>query len=399
MGVFERLAVAVALCVLWFAVGRGAAVVLTSRSDGANERWYGVYHGLKMTMVAVGLFGPVVLTNGTVLGLAGDGVPAVLAALVDAALGTAFATASVYALSLGQRPMTRVRRDRNLTRPGWFRRRWLASLVVPAALFALAYTLVLSGVVFVDLYWLSLALVLAILVKGIVGMPTGQASNTTAAPTAVRDPTDEERELIERCYRRFDRAPGWIQVFTREDSTPAFGRVNGAGSGDQRSVWIQEEALEAWSEDELAVALAHVSVRVRRRYYQTVLLWLSPYVAILSLVGSVSMYGHFVDMSAPVGLAAILVCAVLTVVLARRCRRIVNAGDEFALEHFEAKTVRSTIERIGPEIGQNPSQGVPGKGVLGLETFFDIVSPLPRIETRLGRFSADTSPADVDPAR
>jgi hypothetical protein len=397
MTVAVSLALVLAIVGAWFAIGRLAATVATTETDDFDASRLETYNNLKVVLVTWGLFVPPLLTAGVVTGLLGDGLPTVAAAAGDAVLGVLASTATLFALARGQRPLATVTRDAALTTPAWFDRVRLASVVVPAALFAVPYTFVASGIPRVPLYWGFAALPFAFVARHAFSTLAGPGSNATADPTVVRDATPAERDRLERATERLGYDPGWIQVVDRgEDALP---HVDAAGFRSRRTIVVRESALDAWDDDALAVAIAAVAERERRGFLAARMGWLSAIALLFVAAGDMMLFQGTGLLSFTGELALAGLAVGLLVCFAWLCRRAVLGGDAFARERFGTPTVTTVYEVAGAGIGKNPARGVPAEGVPVLGGLSTLVSPFPFAQSRmnvLGRTGDDgtDSPAD-----
>ncbi|WP_237076822.1 hypothetical protein [Natrialba magadii] len=337
---------------LWiaaFAGARASAVVLC-RSDvltDQRQRLDAVVRLLLFGTVVVGTLAiyalyPLASTLVTELGLDTGRTELLAAANATAMTGTA--VVGLLAVRRGQRPFRRWLREEPLTvDPAFRRRRWLADTV---ALFAL--TLVVQfdwyGLLPGDFVWTFPA---AIVVW--VGYLTLIEPLQAVTADSVRDPTEDERARIDRCYDRFGCNPGSVFVFSGSDPQTALRVV---GRKAVRAVWVHDGFLDRVTDDELAVALAQAEGRsgpTLPTYFRLV--------AAVGLVGIVlGAFGYYTGANAFVdaAFAAFVLAFPLFLYYSYRGRNRVVHSDRFASERLGADTVRSAYRSIGSELGIIP---------------------------------------------
>lgn len=166
--------------------------------------------------------------------------------------------------------------------------------------------------------------------------------------THVRDPTADERALIERCYDRLGRTSGRTYVFSPLDRLPS---GVGANSVTTRSVpgsngptlWIEDTVLESVSEDELAVSIAQADELARRNETAYATLGHVTLGAGLLTVGWLLFAHQSIPLA--VGLLAIMVLA--TVACYRRVGTHTFAADDTVSARFGVDTVLEVYEDRG----------------------------------------------------
>ncbi|ELY56703.1 hypothetical protein C493_10025 [Natronolimnohabitans innermongolicus JCM 12255] len=195
-------------------------------------------------------------------------------------------------------------------------------------------------------------------------------------PTGSRDPSEDERTRIERCYARFDREPGTVVVY---GNAPFSFDVLEAGHGSSRFLWLRESFVDDATDDELTVALGHAAERNRQRFWR--------YTAsgvMLGLVGGGLLF-HFaifeterVWIEGDPSVLWILAFPLLAGVLFAGARRCVYRSDTFVRRHLEPETVRRTYLTRPWAIKYYALESLPPS--------LDYLSPEPSLERRLDRF-------------
>lgn len=362
-----------------FVLGRTASVVIPESAgpdDSGLRRWYG---RVETSSLLVGPLLAIVVASGL---SATVGATGGLAAIGDTVVGASVAVASVSALSLGQRPLLERRRDPALTVPAAFRRRWWTAVCVPIGAFAVTYTLLTASDVLSAAWLLAIGVVCVGLLAWLL-LPFGPYREVTAS---VRTPSDDERARIERCFERFGGDPGWLQVFDTDRTPSTYGMVNGSGRGALTSVWIHEEALASWSDDQLAVALAYVDASNRRGNWTVRTAWYVLY----GLFGTFVLYliGGWLPFDTVMwGLLALMGALLVIPWLVRR--RVYDC-DAVVADHFDAETIRAVYDSVGRSINRHPERSDNVDGVPLLSWF----RPDPTFDRRLAAMLAES---DDDP--
>ena len=169
---------------------------------------------------------------------------------------------------------------------------------------------------------------------------------------SLRDPTSDERTLIERCYDRFGRTPGTVYVFTpatrfgSDEPDDRLLSVTDVPGVAPPAVWIAESVLEEATEDELAVTLAlndGLARSVAGRYEYLTLVTRLAGLALVAL--TLFRYEAY---AAAAGLLVLTV--VVSSALSSRQKTVVRGIDDAVVDRFGVDTVLQTDEQWGSRL-------------------------------------------------
>ncbi|WP_211290158.1 restriction endonuclease [Natrinema ejinorense] len=207
-----------------------------------------------------------------------------------------------------------------------------------------------------------------------------------------RKPTADERERLERCYARLDRALGTPLIVRSERLASALYIV---GRGDDSLLWLREPFLEAASDDELTVALAKADEAKRYLHFvrSARYLLVGLFFGLCAVVFEIPLPGTTTEWLLLGGVAVLLVA-----VLVWRTRRSIYRGDDFASQAVGADTVYETYRRLGLDIGLYAAQDADDPG-RGRDAKFSIFVPTmsKRLDRLVDRYSLEGVDAKPTP--
>lgn len=152
----------------------------------------------------------------------------------------------------------------------------------------------------------------------------------------IREPTPDERQLIERCYDRFDQTPDQCVVFAVEERWRPLSVTNLPGIG-RPVVWVEKSFLEDVTEDELTVLLAQADGTARKHAsaYKTL------YPGAFG-VGAILVGWTLLEFQSLWYTAGVVVCLLVVAAAAySRLETVTFAADDDASERFGPETVCS----------------------------------------------------------